>query len=233
MGQVYSWSARQRGPGGASAQAPSVWVLPCGIRPDRQRDGNTVIFSAPKGLIVMDTGRHAWHREATLAFARAEKRPIVAIVNSHWYLERRCTRPSTPGPIACSAASAKSRYGMVSRTATSASRSVSPLRKGMPPYAKIIDFAERADRTGILVFSTAAYEDGFATIRERRHYKVSAADVAKLGELAVATGNWDFATGDWTAMKCTCIARSSTWSGSMLTVIVIPRLISAATTRAN
>lgn len=69
--------------------------------------------------------------------------------------------------------------------------------QGHAAYTKVIDFAERPDRTGILTFTHAAYEDGVATIRERRRYKVSAADVAKLDALAVATGNWAFTTGSW------------------------------------
>jgi len=81
-------------PPGISAVAPGIWLLPGGIRPDRQPDGNTVIFKAPAGLIVMDTGRHAWHREAILAFAHAEKQPIVAIVNSHWHLDHVSGNPA-------------------------------------------------------------------------------------------------------------------------------------------
>ena len=69
------------------AVAPGVWLIPGGIAKDRQPDGNTVIFRAPRGLVVMDTGRHVWHRRAILAFARAQGLPIVAIVNSHWHLD--------------------------------------------------------------------------------------------------------------------------------------------------
>jgi glyoxylase-like metal-dependent hydrolase (beta-lactamase superfamily II) len=67
--------------------APGVWLIPGGILPMRQPDGNTVIFEAPQGLVVMDTGRHPWHRQAILDFAAAHQRPIVAIVNSHWHLD--------------------------------------------------------------------------------------------------------------------------------------------------
>jgi glyoxylase-like metal-dependent hydrolase (beta-lactamase superfamily II) len=74
--------------------ARGVWLLPGGIRPERQPDGNTVIFDAPKGLIVMDTGRHVWQREAILAFARAEKRRVIAIVNSHWHLDHVSGNPA-------------------------------------------------------------------------------------------------------------------------------------------
>ena len=71
----------------AQAVAPGVWLIRGGIAKDRQPDGNTVIFRAPRGLVVMDTGRHVWHRQAILAFARAQGLPIVAIVNSHWHLD--------------------------------------------------------------------------------------------------------------------------------------------------
>nr|WP_299856356.1 MBL fold metallo-hydrolase [Sphingomonas bacterium] len=71
-----------------------MWLLAGGIRPERQPDGNTVIFSAPKGLAVMDTGRHAWQREAIIAFARAERQPVIAIVNSHWHLDHVSGNPA-------------------------------------------------------------------------------------------------------------------------------------------
>lgn len=77
----------------ATQLAAGVWLLPGGIRPERQPDGNTIVFQAPKGLIVMDTGRHAWHREAILAFARDRHQPIVAIVNSHWHLDHVSGNP--------------------------------------------------------------------------------------------------------------------------------------------
>ncbi|MBS0295688.1 MAG: MBL fold metallo-hydrolase [Proteobacteria bacterium] len=75
------------------ALAPGVWLIPGGILPKRQPDGNTVIFAAPKGLVVVDTGRHRWHRQAILEFARAQGRPIVAIVNSHWHLDHVSGNP--------------------------------------------------------------------------------------------------------------------------------------------
>lgn len=73
--------------------AKDVWLIPGGFLPGRQPDGNTVIFQAPRGLIVMDTGRHTWQREAILAFARARHAPIAAIVNSHWHLDHVSGNP--------------------------------------------------------------------------------------------------------------------------------------------
>lgn len=86
--------ARAQSAGLISPVAPGVWLLPGGIRPERQPDGNTIIFLAHKGLIVMDTGRHVWQREAILAFARSQSEPIVAIVNSHWHLDHVSGNPA-------------------------------------------------------------------------------------------------------------------------------------------
>jgi glyoxylase-like metal-dependent hydrolase (beta-lactamase superfamily II) len=77
----------------AQAVAPGVWLVPGGVRPDRQPDGNTVVFGAPAGLVVVDTGRHGWHREAILALAGAQKQPVVAIVNTHWHLDHVSGNP--------------------------------------------------------------------------------------------------------------------------------------------
>jgi len=73
--------------------APGVWMIPGGIPPNRQPDGNSVIFNAPTGLVVVDTGRHAWHREAILSLARAQEKGIVAIVNTHWHLDHVSGNP--------------------------------------------------------------------------------------------------------------------------------------------
>lgn len=67
--------------------APGVELIRGAMLPERGPDGNTAIFDAPEGLVVVDTGRHAWHSDAILAFARSRNRPIVAIVNTHWHLD--------------------------------------------------------------------------------------------------------------------------------------------------
>ncbi len=77
----------------AQPVARGVWLIPGGMLANRQPDGNSVIFAAPEGLIVMDTGRHLWQREAILAFAKAQRRPIAAIVNSHWHLDHVSGNP--------------------------------------------------------------------------------------------------------------------------------------------
>jgi len=67
--------------------APGVTLLPGAMLPERGPDGNTVIFDAPGGLVVVDTGRHAWHSDAILAYAKSRGRPVAAIVNTHWHLD--------------------------------------------------------------------------------------------------------------------------------------------------
>jgi glyoxylase-like metal-dependent hydrolase (beta-lactamase superfamily II) len=75
------------------ALAPGVWMIPGGILPNRQPDGNSVIFDAQAGLVVIDTGRHTWHRQAILSLARTQKKQIVAIVNTHWHLDHVSGNP--------------------------------------------------------------------------------------------------------------------------------------------
>jgi glyoxylase-like metal-dependent hydrolase (beta-lactamase superfamily II) len=64
-----------------------VYLIPGAMLPGRGPDGNSVIFIAPDGLVVVDTGRHAWHSDAILAFSRARGAPIAAILNTHWHLD--------------------------------------------------------------------------------------------------------------------------------------------------
>jgi glyoxylase-like metal-dependent hydrolase (beta-lactamase superfamily II) len=67
--------------------APDTYLLPGAMLPERGPDGNTVVLVAPSGLIVVDTGRHPWHGDGILAFARSRNMPIAAIVNTHWHLD--------------------------------------------------------------------------------------------------------------------------------------------------
>jgi len=73
---------------------PGVWMIPGGMRPNRQPDGNSVIFDAPSGLVVVDTGRHAWHHEAILELAKSHKKDVVAVVNTHWHLDHVSGNPA-------------------------------------------------------------------------------------------------------------------------------------------
>jgi glyoxylase-like metal-dependent hydrolase (beta-lactamase superfamily II) len=72
---------------------PGTWLIPGGMRPNREPDGNTVVFDAPAGLVVVDTARHSWQQDAILSLARARNRPIVAIVNTHWHLDHVSGNP--------------------------------------------------------------------------------------------------------------------------------------------
>ncbi len=72
----------------ARAQTPApVKIIPGAVPADRAPDGNTVIFETAEGLIVVDTGRHLEHQAAILAYVRERKKPISAIVNTHWHLD--------------------------------------------------------------------------------------------------------------------------------------------------
>ncbi len=70
-----------------SEVAPGIHLIRGRFVPGTQPDGNTVIFAAPDGLVVVDTGRHAQHTQTLLDFAASEKTPIAAVVNSHWHLD--------------------------------------------------------------------------------------------------------------------------------------------------
>jgi len=69
------------------AAAAPFHLIPGAVPLDKGPDGNTIIFDAPEGLVVFDTGRHPDHAQAILSYAKARRRPIVAIVNSHWHLD--------------------------------------------------------------------------------------------------------------------------------------------------
>ncbi len=71
-----------------------VWLVPEEVRSDREPDGNSVIFAVASGLVVFDTGRHEWHRNAIIALADTQKKPIVAIFNSHWHLDHVSGNPA-------------------------------------------------------------------------------------------------------------------------------------------
>jgi glyoxylase-like metal-dependent hydrolase (beta-lactamase superfamily II) len=72
---------------------PGVWLIAGSVRSDRQPDGNSIVFDAPEGLVVVDTGRHAWHSAAVDALARTRQQKISAIVNTHWHLDHVSGNP--------------------------------------------------------------------------------------------------------------------------------------------
>ena len=67
--------------------APNTFLIRPTPSPRRGPDGNTIIIDAPDGLIVVDTGRHHSQSDAILKFASERKRPIAAIINTHWHLD--------------------------------------------------------------------------------------------------------------------------------------------------
>jgi glyoxylase-like metal-dependent hydrolase (beta-lactamase superfamily II) len=90
---------------GATAPGASTgWhLVPGSFEPGKGPDGNSVFLDAPKGLILVDTGRHPAHQEKLLNYVRERDRPIAAFVNTHWHLdhsggnaELRAVYPSAP-----------------------------------------------------------------------------------------------------------------------------------------
>ena len=71
----------------APASAQRYHLIPGAVPLDSGPDGNTVVLDAPQGLIVFDTGRHPEHAQAILDYAKSRRRPIAAVVNSHWHLD--------------------------------------------------------------------------------------------------------------------------------------------------
>jgi glyoxylase-like metal-dependent hydrolase (beta-lactamase superfamily II) len=72
---------------GATEVARGVYLLPGRFVSGTQPDGNSIVFTAPEGLVVVDTGRHAEHTQRILDFAAGTNRPIRAVVNTHWHLD--------------------------------------------------------------------------------------------------------------------------------------------------
>ena len=71
----------------ASELAPGVHLIRGALEAGKQPDGNTVVFEAPDGLVVVDTGRHPAHTEQILGLARSLGKPIAVVVNTHWHLD--------------------------------------------------------------------------------------------------------------------------------------------------
>lgn len=69
------------------AIAPGITLIPGASPEGRQPDGNSILIEAPKGFILIDTGRHTAHQDTIIAFADARGRRIAAIVNTHWHLD--------------------------------------------------------------------------------------------------------------------------------------------------
>lgn len=69
-------------------------LLPGTFEPGRQPDGNTMVFTGPRGVVVIDTGRHAAHTARIAAAVRATGKPLRAIVNTHWHLDHVSGNPA-------------------------------------------------------------------------------------------------------------------------------------------
>jgi glyoxylase-like metal-dependent hydrolase (beta-lactamase superfamily II) len=66
---------------------PDYHLIPGSVPLDKGPDGNSIFLDAPKGLILVDTGRHPDHAEKLLTYAKERGKPIAAIVNTHWHLD--------------------------------------------------------------------------------------------------------------------------------------------------
>jgi len=69
------------------AVAPDVELIPGTFEPGSQPDGNSVLFRAPEGWVVFDTGRHPEHTQKIIDRAHDSRLPIKAVINSHWHLD--------------------------------------------------------------------------------------------------------------------------------------------------
>ena len=69
------------------AEGEAYHLIPGSVPLDKGPDGNSIFLEAPQGLIVIDTGRHPEHSAKLIAYAHEMRRPIAAIVNSHWHLD--------------------------------------------------------------------------------------------------------------------------------------------------
>ena len=67
--------------------AAGVYLVPGKFVPGRQPDGNSVIFRAPEGAVVVDTGRHREHTQAVLDRVAALGLEPRVVVNTHWHLD--------------------------------------------------------------------------------------------------------------------------------------------------
>lgn len=71
----------------AQARAEPYHLIPGQAGENKGPDGNTIVLDAPAGLIVVDTGRHPDHVQAIIHYAKQRRKPIAAIVNTHWHLD--------------------------------------------------------------------------------------------------------------------------------------------------
>jgi glyoxylase-like metal-dependent hydrolase (beta-lactamase superfamily II) len=71
-----------------------VLLVPGSFVPGSQPDGNSLLFTGPHGMVVVDTGRHPAHVARIEAAVCASGRPLRAIVNTHWHLDHVSGNPA-------------------------------------------------------------------------------------------------------------------------------------------
>ena len=135
-----------------SAELPSGYhVIPGRVPLDWQGpDGNTVVLDAPQGLIVVDTGRSPQHAQAILDYAKAQKKPIAAILNTHWHLDHTTgnydLRQSYPGaPVYATTAIEGALVGFLGRNRADVDRKLADLNESEPSKAQMRRGRDRID----------------------------------------------------------------------------------------
>lgn len=157
--------------------AAGTFLLPGAMLPERGPDGNTVVIVAPAGLVVVDTGRHPWHSDGILAFARARRAPIAAIVNTHWHLDHssgngrvKAAYPKALVYTSSAVVAAMAQGGFLARNLAAAKEA--PVDPGMPPvrreerelflatmaHAETLRPDVAVDRTGVLTLAGRALD---------------------------------------------------------------------------
>jgi glyoxylase-like metal-dependent hydrolase (beta-lactamase superfamily II) len=107
-------------PARADGVAPGVTLVPGAFTPGSQPDGNSVLIDAPDGIIVVDTGRHPAHLAAILDAVAATRKPVAAVVNTHWHLDHIGQNPGLRkafprARVYASGALAEARKGFLAR----------------------------------------------------------------------------------------------------------------------
>jgi glyoxylase-like metal-dependent hydrolase (beta-lactamase superfamily II) len=89
LGACSAGEPRSSNDADAASAAPfeDFHLIEGGFSRGRGPDGNTEIYTAPDGLVVIDTGRHPGHSQLILDYAKEKGLPIIAIVNTHWHLD--------------------------------------------------------------------------------------------------------------------------------------------------
>lgn len=71
----------------AEPLAEGVWLLPGSFDRGRQPDGNSLLLQGRDGLVIVDSGRHAEHAAALIAWVGERRSPLRAVINTHWHLD--------------------------------------------------------------------------------------------------------------------------------------------------